>query len=368
MSLIDKVKAKPKGSKAIADKARKPAAAPVAAPSKAASPDLTKPLADLARGRIGAGNHERVKKEKGEAVNYLMWVGTGAAREGGGGGDGGGNGYPTIEHFTKEASLMGVSKRLNAVTEHLIPGKTRIYLAHPRLYETALRWLSADAEVRGIRVPKISRIKAIRECGDKVLKAEAIADKAARKARLRDLASEYGSEAHRLYVRDERWNKIVGTSDPKVFVEEAGKFAHALREWGPAVFAYFTVERLEYIQPSGEKDLPPQVKRLVDKGICKVIPESEEAKARVIVGSRGCGWRKPGGVYAVAYQEATKVIDPDAPRSKGKRGSLTSAGPLWMATDPTPIPGVDYYRGLRSIPDDLAVILEMEMELGQGGE
>jgi hypothetical protein len=50
------------------------------------------------------------------ASDYLMWVGY--------------SNYPTIRHFVEEAENLGVSKRLSRVPNGLVPGKTRIYLAH----------------------------------------------------------------------------------------------------------------------------------------------------------------------------------------------------------------------------------------------
>ncbi len=49
-------------------------------------------------------------------IDLLTWVGERA--------------YPTIDGFIKEAQLLGCSRRLPGLMDWIIPGKTRVFLAH----------------------------------------------------------------------------------------------------------------------------------------------------------------------------------------------------------------------------------------------
>lgn len=367
---------------------------------------MTKPRGKSVWDVLGAGNIKAPKRDRGAARNYLMWVGS--------------QHYPSVEHFIKEARERGISKRLNMVTPHLIPGQTRIYLAHPRLYETAAEFLAPDAETGGIKHPKISTIKVLRKIGEEVLQngtdagvlQEQLEAKEGtawdlwkgRRIKCRQMDGEvkrrkvgYAAELYRLLFgnkKDPRFEHVVGLKasksgvrvmcslldfkyrgDPKKIptyliasaMEVCADFVEAI-DAGKGIFGVFQLECLEYIIPP-DRSLP---KHLEDQGyrgrqilelisesdggyrpddlprICRVVSwEKEEAYAEA---PRGCGYRKQDGVYAVSY----------APRV-----GLELQGPLKFAEKPVPAVGLDYYRGLRSVPDDLAKKFDKQLNGGE---
>lgn len=359
MGILDRAKkkskrpAKPKGRDR--EEAKRPTKAKKPIVDEPDGLDASAPIADLFRDHMAAHKTKPEARKPGEARHYLMWVGGSNVPAGGRKEF---PGYPTVESYIKEARRMGVSKRLNMVTPHLIPGVTRIYLAHGRIFEIARGYLNNDGRIGGEDVPKISRIKAVRKVG------RALEDKEDRPARA--VWQTYHDQIGPIYRNDwtfqnkvnARLNEIRGERGDgetwEAIVDVAADFARALED-ERAVIGYFTIQKLEYILPTGwtEDQIPPKVKELIDKGICVVVREEDERA--VALQPRGCGWRKPNGTYAVAYED----------QSEGRAG-LHSAGPLWLATTPVPVPGLDFYRGLRSIPDKLANLLSLEMELGQG--
>lgn len=87
----------------------------------------------------------------GKYYDILMWVGE--------------QFYPTPQHITNEVRGQGLSKRLslNTIPEGMVPGKTRIFLAHPKarliaqgdigefhgqLAKIATEWLHDSPEVK----------------------------------------------------------------------------------------------------------------------------------------------------------------------------------------------------------------------------
>jgi hypothetical protein len=273
MGMLDKAKKSLKKKKEAT-----PAPVPEPIPDKGSGGheiDPTAPIADTIRETMGAGNTSPEKKKPGEHRDYLMWVGSGDV----GDGHKGFPGYPTIESFVKEARRMGVSKRLNMVTPHLIPGKTRIYLAHPSLYEIAARFLDRDATVNGESVPKISRIKAIRKVGNIVRTGVSVPYKIMRQAT--PVANNDRTFSRILYgfVRNYK-----GVMDPweEAIRDASLRFVEALDN-ERAVFGFFTIQRLEYILPAGwtNDQIPPKVKELIDKGVCVVVREEDERRLAV---------------------------------------------------------------------------------------
>ena len=78
------------------------------------------PIEGSAMGHPTDGGNEGLPEApvepKCQAQDYLMWVGY--------------SGYPTIESFVSEAQRLGVSKRISRLPKDLIPGESRILLAH----------------------------------------------------------------------------------------------------------------------------------------------------------------------------------------------------------------------------------------------
>jgi len=431
MSMIDKAKKAVAEKKAVVEKkAQEKAKAPEPiADSReavvAAAAAAGKAASDIVRETCLAGSCEADKKKAGEARHYMMWVGGGQVREDEDGHKGG-VGYPTVESFVREAKTMGVSKRLNMVTPHLIPGVTRVYLLHGRWFETSARYLESSAEVNGVKIPAISRMKSLRKIGMDMavnaadLDARAIAIALGDpKSSVRAIWRAYEADIFRLLSGDKRdlvlralvQNRAGTLLKSKIvmfdFVRHMGKpskdhpkgtrhaitgleaiaFLMLTREYaadldsGKGFFGFFLLECLEFILPKGEhlpsyldskaKAGDTQARLLLDliskkdggnrdddlPKVVRVIREEDETALAVV--PRGCGWRRPGGVYAVTYKPA----DPKAIKDKGKI-RLGTAGPLYVANDVIEAQGLDYFRGLRSVPDALAPILALEMELG----
>ena len=331
-----KPKSKKKGAKKKASKKK--------ASKKATTKGLNRPIQDVVKDVLSAdrkaqgGKKKRIAPRKSSGpAHYIMWVGSGSLD----GGKRGYPGYPTVDSYVDEAKRMGVSKRLNFVPPAFTPGVTRVYLVHARLFETASRFLDVDTYVNRQAVPKISRIKAVRKVGNKVIAGE-------------EPTSTMWNHISPIYNNDYTFSRLVnatGMSDPRDAIKDTcRKFVEALDN-GKGVFGYFVCEKLEYILPTGAT-IPDKIQKLVDDGMCNVIHEADEV--RLAVRPRGCGYRKPGGVYAVASHDAS---------IKDKKGVLSTAGPLVVATAPVEVPGLDYYRGVRTLPDDLADVLELEMDL-----
>ena len=113
----DKLVVIPKGSgeKAEVEKEVTPIPTPSPEPekAKAVEPEPT------TSGSEGSPEPEKAKSKRQEpdyAEDYLMWVGY--------------QGYPTIEDFINEAGRLGVSKRISRLPKGLVPGESRVFLAH----------------------------------------------------------------------------------------------------------------------------------------------------------------------------------------------------------------------------------------------
>jgi hypothetical protein len=63
---------------------------------------------------------KKAKAEQPKAQDYLMWVG--------------GSYYPTIQDYIDEALKQGACKRLSKIPQGLIPGESRVFLAHDEGY------------------------------------------------------------------------------------------------------------------------------------------------------------------------------------------------------------------------------------------
>jgi len=76
----------------------------------------TTPIPEHSQGAEEASSGESEGPKEEEVQDFLMWVGY--------------SGYPTIEEFVDEAERLGVSKRISRLPKGLVPGKSRILLAH----------------------------------------------------------------------------------------------------------------------------------------------------------------------------------------------------------------------------------------------
>ena len=62
------------------------------------------------------GHHNKTKPKEPKSSDYVMWVGS--------------KYYPTYHDFVNEAKTQGTSKRIGKVPMGLVPGKSRIFMAH----------------------------------------------------------------------------------------------------------------------------------------------------------------------------------------------------------------------------------------------
>lgn len=394
--------------------------------------DVTKDIGEVIRDHLTKNNTTPEKKKAEEARHYFMWVGN--------------DHYPMVDHFIEEARKMGVSKRLNMVTPHLVPGVTRVYLAHNRWYETSEGFLEASSFAKGKPSCAISRMKSLRKIGMAVQACErggkdaepwthvktsepidmsldklvtALDD---RESPATVIVNTYVDDLFRLlggpkadavfctlvtqrqaavtvkgsgrpwfrYFGKGRAQRAIRKARMAAALDVARDYVRAL-DAGKAFFGYFVLECLEYILPKG-KTLPgyldsktintrgkdgkkrkdPTAQWLLalisesDGGrrsdklpkVVRVIREEDEIELRGKI-PRGCGFRKPGGVYAVSNKRA--ITD----KGKAKAKGLGVAGPLYLATAPIQTPGMDYFRGIRAVPDEIADVLGLEMELGE---
>jgi len=273
------------------------------------------------------------RKKPGEHRDYMLWVGA--------------NYYPTQQHFIEEAERMGVSKRLNMRTPFLVPGRSRMFVAHSGLYEAAAEFLESDAEIMGHAVPKVSRIKSLRKVGRAVREA-GWTDKDIRKAFKAgkggplDLFMQWSDDIKRLMHRDSVFSQLAPVGSDALI--QAREFDAAL-ENAKSIFGYFNIEMLEYILPDNA-EVPEDIQRLVmhDPPLARVIRVSVERKSCLYsddAGRRRCGYREEEGFYAVSYEQ---------PCTEARH----VAGPFIYTKKPIPVPGLDYFRCLRAVPDDIA--------------
>jgi len=114
------------------------------------------------------------------------------------------------------------------------------------------------------------------------------------------------------------------------------------------IFAYFTPQKVEII---GEAEEIAKIARKVGAKVEKVDPKKAAAEPR-----RGCGYRKAGGAYMVAYcsEEQKEQILEEARLSGIEIQELSLAGPLVVIPKKQRIKyRGKFFRGYRYIRVDL---------------
>ena len=227
-----------------------------------------------------------------EVPNYAMWVG--------------GQFYPTPQAYIDEAEALGCSKRLPGIPENLVIGQSKVYLAHgqqadriaqdPILANLEPSWRSrALALARKVHAGAITHTDAISKLPKKLDKPCTVLDAAL------------------TFVTNE----------------------------DNVIFGYFIVTRLEFIVPQ-DGSIPDKVKALIEQDRVKLVSWTKAQDEP----DRGCGRRKAGGLYAVAYADD---VDVAALRKDTKVGNIHGA--LAVLHRPFKAP-FGFFRGIKRLDGD----------------
>lgn len=319
---------------------------------------------------------------------YLMWIGK--------------DHYPTIQSYTDEAEALGISKRLPnaAVAQALSRPGTVVFLAHDegnyeecgecsgkmenperrKLILTHLRTLQElakrKAELSDYTAPERvaehgADVKVLKHMEVLLKNAQKRADQAKQAV---DDEPEFitGGTGGTVTVDGEAWDY----RRYNYWLHQPGKWdvnTHKVDTTGMCkacggsgrvpvgqVFGLFVPQQLEYILKPEDND---EVKAKMEAMGIKVI-KTKMIKAET---KRGCGYRKPGGVYAVTKdgeedKEATKA----AIEALVKGGHITPEGAdvkggFIKLLTPIDIPSTKRFRGIRRWKLDARVAAEAEL-------
>lgn len=321
---------------------------------------------------------------------YLMWIGK--------------DHYPTIQSYTDEAEALGISKRLPnaAVAQALAKPGTVVFLAHDEgNYEECP---DCSGKLENPEVRKLS-LTFLRACEDTVKRqAELDALKVAPDAHLiaPELRKKALHHAEVLYKNalkrqiearqnlEDQPEVITGGTGGTVIVDgevwdyrRYNYWLHQPGKWNPddhkvdttgmckacggtgrvpvgQVFGLFVPQQLEYILKSEDN---AEVKAKMEAMGIKVV-ETKVIKAET---KRGCGFRKPGGVYAVTKEgEEDKEATKAAIEALVKGGHITPEGAdvkggFIKLLTPIDIPATKRFRGIRRWALDPRVEAEAEL-------
>lgn len=270
-----------------------------------------------------------------KAPHFGMWVG--------------GRYYPTIEDFVNEAKNLGISKRIPKIPEDLVLGQSRIYFAHK---QRAAR-VDADPVMRLLSESHRSRLLTI--C-NKIVKNKITPDTIdAHPAIHKELNACVRCIREELKKKHPELHKEM---QPGKIVKHGVEFARAGdRE---VVFGYTVISRIEFIVPQDGK-IPEKIKKLAEEGHVKLVPFEKAAQEP----DRGCGKRRPGGTYAVAYEideEAMKALRKDAKK-------VDLHGPLAVYRKPFKCWFGKFFRGIKKLVEETVRKTEMMGRLiGEEGD
>lgn len=236
----------------------------------------------------------------------------------------GGQHYPTIKAFVNEAKKMGVSKRIAKIPANMVLGKSRIYLAHARKQEC----IDLDENLHKLNPHRCKRVLAVAR---KVLKAE-------KEGQVVKYGHPLYAERSKALGQPLRYHRVQAE---RVF-ESAREFVKQ-EDKNKVVFGYCIVSRIEFIVPASGK-VPDRIKKLAADGHVKLIPHDQVAAEP----NRGCGKRKPGGIYAVSYE-----IDAEAMQElRGSAKKVDLMGPLAVYKKPFRAP-FKFFRGTKQLEEKL---------------
>lgn len=312
-------------------------------------------------------------------ATYLMWIGS--------------EGYKTIADWTKEALEMGVSKRLpNAfMGKSLLQDGTVVFVAHdegsmdacPECVGTiecpdCRKNREAARRERDMADALTDEAEAHDEGSKERKSCERRAKNALKRADKHDdnIAScercfgsgdvEEGTGGQVVFEDGEAWDYrkyMYHRNQPKKWTdadkggiavmkrcEHCGGFG---RIPNGKVFGLFVPEAVEYID-AGDEDKTKEMEEAGFKTVTKTTLVTEKR--------RGCGKRKPGGVYVVTRTETTSTAGVEAIKDLGlDEAACEVRGNFVQFHTPIDIAGTKRFRGLAKweMPEDVADEAEM---------
>jgi hypothetical protein len=257
-----------------------------------------------------------------DTPHFGMWVG--------------GQYYPTIKHFVDEAKNLGVSKRIPRIPDDLVLGESRIYFAHAQREER----IESDVVMSKLKLSHFRRLCTI--C----------------KKIVKNNITPKTLDAHPSVKKELKACVACVTKehpdlDPGDVVKHGVDFVKAGDN--NAVFGYTVISRIEFIVPQSGK-VPTKIQKLADEGHVKLVPYKQAAQEP----ERGCGKRKAGGTYAVAYEIDEAAMQ--ALRKDAKKVDLH--GPLAVYKKPFKCWfGDKLFRGIKKLERDVVRKTEMMARL-----
>jgi hypothetical protein len=244
--------------------------------------------------------------------------------------------YPTIKHFTDEAKRLGISKRISSVPDDLVLGESRIYFAHAQRIDR----IEADALMSKLTKNQCARLMSLCK---KIIKYD---------------ITPQTIDAHKDVKRElracvENIRQDHPDLDAATIIEDGIAFVQ--KGDNNAVFGYTIISRIEFIVPQSG-DIPTKIQKLADEGHVKLVPYDKAVQEP----ARGCGKRKAGGTYAVAYEIDAAAMD--ALRKDAKKVDLH--GPLAVYKKPFKCWFADkLFRGIKKLERDVVRKTEMMSRL-----
>lgn len=253
--------------------------------------------------------------------HYGMWVG---------------EKFYTIESFIEEAARIGISKRISQIPVDLVLGESRIYFAHAQRADR----IATDPILSQLEPTHYNRLRTVcKPLVDHEITPQTLG-------------------AH----PDIRKNlfqclRLIQRHHPKLdtntLVQAGIDFVKNPNK--AVVFGYTVVSRIEFIIPQDGK-IPEKIRKLAEEGHVKLVPARKAAAEP----QRGCGKRKPGGLYAVAYE-----IDADAMQAlRGDAKDVDIRGTLAVYKKPFKCWfGDKVFRGTKRLERDVVRKTEMMARL-----
>ncbi len=247
-----------------------------------------------------------------KAVDLLMWVG--AAH------------YPTVTSFTREASKMGVSKRVAQVPVGVQLGKSLLFLAHDEAARVPCRSCKGKGVLKGKL--QIELVKKVGRRWEPVTRPSkkgpvAIRQQVATAAKFRTLRD----DEYHFSERKHKWRVVPGQ---RMCPDCAGRGELP----DGRVFGFCVIERLELVF-----DCPGAATEYKDrmdaKGVRDRVPVTYVSGADKEP-RRGCGYRKIGGYYLVASSEDARQQAQELVRGLGT--GFGAHGPLIVFPEPVTYP------------------------------
>lgn len=162
--------------------------------------------------------------------------------------------YPTVSSFIEEVKNMGVARRIPKYLEGMVPGESKIFLAHQQANETLTKTDTALSSMKTWMRAKIMYFARMHRAG-KITIAEI-------------------PEKFRVYI-DDGLKHLDERNDSRI------------------VFGFYTIQRIEYLF---DKTPPEALKKLIEDGIITATQYNVMTEIR-----RKCGVRHVG-TYVTKYE------------------------------------------------------------------